>query len=184
MSDRVHLSAAQIAFIESGVVIVIASSAASLLSSLTFALGCRVAVDGHRLTVFVAPSKATELLGLIRQSEAVAVVFCQACSHLTLQIKGDQAVIRSLDPADHEALPLYLADFVCELQRVGEDEAFVRTVMAHEPEDIVAIDFRPTAIFTQTPGPQAGAKIDSGELAPGPAKPRPASTAHRGKSLT
>jgi hypothetical protein len=180
MSDSIHLSAAQAAFIESGVVIVIAASDASLLSSQSFGLGCRIASDGNRLTVFVAPSKCAALLDFIRQSGTVAVVFCQACSHLTLQIKGDQAVIRRLEESDHEALPIYLTDLVAELQRVGEKEAFVRTVMAHEPEDIAAIEFRPTAIYTQTPGPQAGAQIASGDLAPGPARHRTTKSAARG----
>jgi hypothetical protein len=42
---------------------------------------------------------------------------------------------------------------------IGYDQAFVGTLLAYEPADLVAVTFTPTSAFAQTPGPQAGKRL-------------------------
>jgi hypothetical protein len=161
MAQKIRLSEAHIALIQSGVAILVAAADVSLRSTVTFGLGCRVASARDRITIFVAPSKGQALLENVRQSHAIAVVFCQASTHVTLQLKGHRPVIRSLTDAEQQVLPAYLDRFVEDLAHVGEEEVFVRTLMWHADADIIAIDFDLTAVFSQTPGPQAGSLLQA-----------------------
>jgi hypothetical protein len=49
---------------------------------------------------------------------------------------------------------------VAKLGDVGVPEHLVRTVTSCEASDLVAVTFSPSAAFTQTPGPQAGTRLN------------------------
>ena len=157
--DR-RLDQAHVAFIESGGTIYVASRDAKLRTALAYGLGCRVSPDRRRIGIFLAASWCDELLASIRETRAIAVSFAQPGSHKTLQLKGDDAEIGPPEPGDAARQAAYLAKLVENLMRAGVPEALVRTVVTCEPADLVVVRFSPVAAYSQTPGPQAGNRVE------------------------
>ncbi|MFO1316098.1 MAG: hypothetical protein U1F58_10895 [Burkholderiales bacterium] len=149
------------AFVQGGVSIVAASRDAAFVPSIGRAVGCRVAADRRRVTVFVAGSQAPELVADLRACGRIAVVFSRPSTHRTLQLKGDDAVVRSL-AGDEAAVPEgYAGAFAEDIGRIGHTVAQARTLVACVDGDLLAIDFTPNAAFEQTPGPNAGTPLPS-----------------------
>ncbi len=147
------------AFVQSGVSIVAASRDAALVPSVGRAVGCRVAADRRRVTVFVAASQAPELIADLTACGRIAVVFSRPSTHRTLQLKADDAVVRPLAGGEAALPERYVAGFAADIAKLGHTEAQARTLVACVDGDLVAIDFTPGAAFEQTPGPNAGAPL-------------------------
>ena len=139
-----------------GVSISVGSSSADLLPSITRGIGCRIAPDRSRISVFVVADQARELLDDVRATRRIAVVFSEPHSHRTLQIKGRDAVVESLEPGDRERIERYRAAFTAELAAIGFGPLFTHALIDSGGGDVVALAFAPCAAFDQTPGPRAG----------------------------
>jgi hypothetical protein len=50
--------------------------------------------------------------------------------------------------------------FQAEIAGVGFDDAFAAALVAPAGDDAVAVEFTPTAVFDQTPGPEAGKPLE------------------------
>lgn len=150
------LDAANAAFIGSGVSINAASSRPGALPSLARGVGCRVSADRRSVTVLFASTPAAALLDDIRRSGAIAVVFSQPSTHRTLQLKGSNARIVPQEAGDGALTPRYTDAFIADLTPLGFSAQIVRTLLACDPDDIVAVQFSPSSAFQQTPGPSAG----------------------------
>ena len=150
------LDAALRAFLDGPIAINVASHDAALLPSIARAYGCKVSADGNRITVFVETRSAAAVLGDLRAGAAIAVVFCLPSTHATLQFKSDGASIVPLVPGDREIMRAYARAFRAEIASLGYDEQFSAGLVAPAGADAVAIEFAPTAVFDQTPGPEAG----------------------------
>ena len=150
------LDAANADFIGSGVSINAASGRPGVLPSLARAIGCRVSADRRCITLLFASTPAAALLDDIRRSSAIAVVFSQPSTHRTVQLKGTDARIVPPEERDRGLPRSYIDAFVGELTSLGYPAQFVRSLLAHDPDDIVAIQFTPSSAFSQTPGPRAG----------------------------
>lgn len=159
VNTTVELSAANAAFIQQGVSVIVGGRDRDNAPTLMRGIGCRVAPDRARVTVFLAASQAAELLADLRDNGAIAVVFCQPSTHRTIQLKGADATLVPLEPGDHERIAAQSAALAADIISVGYREAPVRTLLAYAPEDVVAVAFTPSAAFQQTPGPNAGARI-------------------------
>lgn len=147
------------AFVQGGVSIVAASRDAALVPSIGRAVGCRVAADRRRVTVFVAASQAPQLVADLRACGRIAVVFSRPSTHRTLQLKGDDAVVRPLVRGETAIPERYVGGFAEDIGKLGHTEAQARTLVAAVDGDLLAIDFTPSAAFEQTPGPNAGAPL-------------------------
>ncbi len=159
LPQGIRLSEEHAAFVQGGYPLVAAAADARLRSSLALALGCRVSADRRRVTVYLAASKSRDLLDDIEASRTIAMVCSEPSTHRTIQLKGVAPARRAVRRTDRDRLDAYLEAFVQELLKVGEDEAMTRAAMACEREDVVAIEFTPTAAFGQTPGAHAGDPI-------------------------
>jgi hypothetical protein len=156
-------------FICSGVSINAASGRAGALPSLARAVGCRVSPDRSCVTLLLASTPAAAMLDDIRRSGAIAVVFNQPSTHRTVQLKGNDARIVPPEVGDRELAERYADAFVAELEPLGHAAQVVRTLLAHEPDDMVTVQFTPSSAFSQTPGPSAGmplAQLQSTDLTP------------------
>ncbi len=143
------------AFIQGGVSVNLASCDASGLGSMIRALGCKVLDDG-RVAIFLNRTPCRDLLANIASSGRVASNFSQPSTHRTLQLKGWDAEITAVAPADLERISRRTDQFILEVVPLGVSEAIVRTIYACDPDDLAAVVFTPCAVFTQTPGPRAG----------------------------
>ena len=155
------LDAEHAAFIQGGVTISVASRNAALDSSVSRAIGCRVAADRKRVTLLFAGAVAERLLADIATCRMIACCFSQPSTHRTIQLKGADAAIGTPQPGDLEIIARQLDWKVAELVPLGYPEVLVRCVFHGEPDDIVAVTFTPDAAFAQTPGPNAGRRLSA-----------------------
>ena len=150
---------ANFALLHTGFMVTVASRDAAHVPSVTRALGCRVAPDRRRVTVFLLASQSATLRRDLRETGAIAAVFSQPSTHRTIQIKGSDATLGAIEPGDMELIDANAAAALADLVLSGFPESFARTLFAYDAPDLVAIGFTPSTAFVQTPGPQAGRRL-------------------------
>jgi len=147
------------AFIRRGVSIIAASSDAANVPSLERALGCTVSADRRRVTIFMVATSARRLLDDVQSSGRIAVVFSEVTTHRTIQLKGADAAIVDVKPADREVIASYAEAMTAAVASVGLPEYVAHAMLAYTAGELTAVTFTPAAAFAQTPGPRAGAPL-------------------------
>lgn len=153
------LDAELAAFICSGISISAASSRNGALPSLARATGCRISADRRTVSVLFGATPSACLLDDVRRSGLIAVVFSRPADHRTLQIKASDALIVPVEPDDAALAAGYVNTFVAGLEALGYPGPVLRAFLTCAPDDLVAVRFTPSALFSQTPGPEAGAAL-------------------------
>jgi len=148
-------------FIGGGASIIVAGRDAGNETTVSRAVGCRVADNRRRVTVFVSAAQSGALLADVRANGVIAVVFSQPTTHRAIQLKGTDAEVVPLTEDDPHLLAAYRGRLAAYVAPLGFSEAFVRTFLNVPPGDVVAIAFTPSAAFTQTPGPKAGSPLQA-----------------------
>ena len=151
-----RLDESHAAFIQGGVTVVVCSRNADLMPDVVRGCGCRVSRDRRRVTVLVEPERAGTVLADIAATGMIAVVFSQPSTHLTIQLKGTDAKLVRVTPAERAVADRHLQAWVDELCLIGYTPDFARAVRGRAEQGLAAIAFTPTAAFQQTPGPGAG----------------------------
>ncbi|HET8869548.1 MAG TPA: hypothetical protein VFM48_03815 [Aquabacterium sp.] len=154
------LSDSTVAFIEREVAIDIASRSATMRPSACRAFACRVSPDRQRITVFVRRTEASQLLLDVLEQDVVAVVYCLPETESAIQIKGRQVTLQAASPEDMAAIEDYCNRFLDGIVRLGFERAFGHSYMAVDAGQMVALTFTPELVFEQTPGPQAGRRME------------------------
>lgn len=109
--------------------------------------------------VLMSQSANASLIEAVMNGSAVAATFSRPRDHRSIQLKASGASIRSMasdDLCEANRQTALLADDLVELgcRRIqAEAHAFCGTT------DLVSLEFRPERLFTQTPGPGAGAEL-------------------------
>lgn len=148
-----------VAFLTGGISIALASRNASLVPSITRAKGCRVLRGSTaRLRLFVSTAQAGDFLDDIRSTSTVSATFTKPETHRTLQFKGTDARIDTLDPEDRTALAAAVVSFGSVISPLGFPPDFIRAFLETQGDEVV-IEFTPTDAFEQTPGPAAGERL-------------------------
>ena len=147
-------------FIQHHVNINVAARDAHNLPAVTRAFGCRVSADHRLVTIFLSSTWAATILQDLQDNGEIAVVISRPTTHETLQLKGKVERIAPLSDSDRDAIAAYRASFVEELGSAGYSSRFAGTVVGGVVEDCLAVSFEPAAIFVQTPGPQAGRRLE------------------------
>jgi hypothetical protein len=147
------------AFMQGGVSVHVASRGPANVPSVARALGCRIAPDRSRVTIFVSVAQAPDLVRDLRASRMAAAVFSRPSTHETIQIKGSDATVGALADGDLARVAAYAEALVRDLQALGYTESFGRALVDCDPADLVAVAFTAKAAFRQTPGPDAGAPL-------------------------
>jgi hypothetical protein len=160
------LDEANAAFIEGGVSIVASSSTRENVPVMARAVACRVSLDRRSVTLLFTTQSAQGLLNTgIRSGKQIAVVFSQASTHHTIQLKGKDAVETPPQKRDIKLSERYCDNFVTEICPLGYAEPLVRALLWFDPNELTAVTFTPTDAFLQTPGPRAGEPLKSVEHA-------------------
>jgi hypothetical protein len=144
------------AFIQGGVSIVASSCTPDRVPTLARVLGCRVTPSLQKVTIFIAASQAETLMNAIQSTGAIAAIFTQPSTHISVQLKGTDAAVGSVRPTDAQLSKSYIDAFVADVVPLGYSEDLIRALVASDPSDLVCITFSPAAAFLQTPGPRAG----------------------------
>ncbi len=154
-----QIGPAQAALIEGRVSIIVGTGDAERHPHVMRAVGCRFATSGQRLRILMAASRSRGVLDDLRANRRIAVVFSEPSTHRTLQLKGEDAEIVAADAADLAAAERYVAAFSAEIGMLGFAADVARRLVGCPAEDLVAIEFHPSAAYDQTPGPGAGAAL-------------------------
>ena len=149
------------AFIQSGVAITVASRDLQNIPTLIRAFGCRVNGSRERVTILVAASQAEQLMKAVRSTGTIAVVFTQPSTHVSVQLKGNEAVSARARASDIQLSRVYANAFVADTGPLGYPEDLIRAILWSDEADLISITFTPIAAFLQTPGPRAGESLSS-----------------------
>ena len=158
-APRPALDPEHAAFLQGPASITLASRGPDNLPNISRGIGCRVARDRKRISIFLVEAQAAALLADIRANGMIAAVFSAPLSARSFQFKGADAVIERLKPGDARLLAVYRKDFVDEVEKLGFYRPAIEALVASTPEEVVAVTFTPSAAFSQTPGPAAGGPL-------------------------
>ncbi len=121
-------------------------------------VGCRVS-DKNMVRVFVPFRQNADLLEALRHGSAVAATFSRASDHRSIQLKATTAGVDEPQPDDLCEIARQCAIATDELVKLGYTRIQAASHHAYEPDDLKVVSFRPERVFTQTPGPGAGAEL-------------------------
>lgn len=151
---------AETAFMQSGLSLVVASRNAQNRPSSALVLACRVRDKGKLINIIVRPSQCPDLLRDVREYGVIAFGCSQIDTHRSLQIKSRQARVGIVDADDIGAIVAQTSAFIENVVSFDHiPEAVMRSYTHFELHDLAVISFVPEEIFTQTPGPNAGARL-------------------------
>ncbi len=152
------LSAEDLALLNQGLSVSVASRDAGHMPNMVRAVGHRVESSGE-VTVFLSRVDGRAVLEDLRDNGAIAVVFSQPSTSRTVQLKGDGVAIATASAGDLAAVAGCREATAAELAVVGFSREFALRLLDAPAEDIVAVRFLPRSAFDQTPGPRAGAPL-------------------------
>lgn len=143
-------------FLQQGLGINLGTRDAALEPHASYVPAARVEPGGTHLTVFVPEVGAAEVLADLADNGQAALVFARPEDDRACQVKG---VFESAAPAgevDRAFVEAQYAGFMHQLEIIGASGEHLRTWTTWP---CVAVRVRVTALFSQTPGPDAGAPL-------------------------
>jgi hypothetical protein len=142
-----------------GVAIDMAAQADRHIPRVGLALACRVADNGERVTLLAAEHMNRRFLHALEASRTMAAVFCLASTHRAMQVKGVEAQIERGGPAECALVETVIEKVLADWLPLGFSKEMCMVHLDYQPDQLLAISFRPTALFQQTPGPNAGKRV-------------------------
>lgn len=149
-----------IEFLHGPVVLNVGTRDEKLHPFLNWVVGLRVNTDQETITFFVHEPQSERMLGNLKDNGRIALTAVAMPSHETYQFKGAYVSSRKSDNQDLAIQEIYRDKLISHFTQMSAywDE-YIRTI-AYTPS--VAVTFRVEDIFVQTPGPEAGNKINPG----------------------
>lgn len=141
------------AFLQDGVGIHIGTRNARLEPNGARALSVKVEDDGTHILVFMASSAVDRILPDLKDNGQAAVVFGRPTDERSVQVKGVFAGSRAIRPKERAAARAQWDAFLGNLEHIGIPRA---SMQRWDDVPKVAIRIKTTAVFEQTPGPDAG----------------------------
>lgn len=125
------------------------------------ASGWSVGEDRQTITCLVAEPFTADLLSSLEDNGQFALTVSEIPSHETYQLKGELVGSRAADAADLACCDRQRERFVA---AVGAMFDFTETALrAYVQPPSIAIDVALREIFVQTPGPNAGKRLQPGD---------------------
>ncbi|MBF9029459.1 hypothetical protein HKCCE3408_03525 [Rhodobacterales bacterium HKCCE3408] len=148
-----------VAFLQGGVFPTIGARGPDGRPMVATGVGTRVEA-GQTVRVLVMRRPNPGLIEAIAAGSALAVTFSRARDHRSIQLKAASAKTTPVAPDDICEMARQTAILADELTEIGYTRAQADAMVSHDPDDLVSIAFRPDRIYTQTPGPGAGAELE------------------------
>ena len=151
------------AFLEEGLGIHIGSRNSRLEPNGARGLAVKVEDDRLHLLVYLAEVAARRVVADLKTNGGIAVGFARPVDDRACQIKGIFVSARPAAEDERELIEQQFDGFRANLERIGIPRLGTSGWITWPA---VAIRFRATAIFDQTPGPDAGVLVTSSPARP------------------
>lgn len=147
-------------FLQTRACLVLSAASESLIPELCLGVACLISPDRRRVRVVFDRRSAGPLLSLLPGSGLVALAGSQVLTMRTVQVKGAQASLEPMPAAERPRVAESVARMRVEFDKIDFHDPYTVTLLDYHPDELVCVGFTPTAVFDQTPGPQAGQPID------------------------
>lgn len=147
-----------VALVQSGVAILLGSCNQNGWPIVGSGIGCRV-LKGSRLRVLCRLSGNRALLDRLAEGAPLAATFSAARDHRSVQVKTRSAEIRPVHSDDLPELDRQTSILRGELIELGLPPGVSGDFVSFDPADLMAVEFLAEQLFSQTPGPGAGAEL-------------------------
>jgi len=144
------------AFLEEGLGMHVGTRNAALEPNGVRGLAIRVDHDGDHLTVFVPAIAAGRVLPDLKSNQQITVSFGRPIDERACQVKGVFVEARDAREDERETVMAQWIGYKRSLEQIGIPRASTRDWVTWPA---VALKFRATAVFEQTPGPAAGTPL-------------------------
>lgn len=147
-----------VAFLQVGVSVTLGAQSADGRPIIGIGVACRVRSQ-ELLDVLVSREANRPLLEAVAAGSALAATFSRARDHRSIQIKTSFASIHDIESGDPSEAARQSALLADDLMELGYSRLQAEAHAFCDAADLVALEFRPERVFTQTPGPGAGAEV-------------------------
>jgi hypothetical protein len=145
-------------FLESGVILYLATRSADLEPESLMAFGVKIGVGDDLLTVYLAEAPAAATMANLKDNGQMALSAVRVTDYKSLQLKGEFVSSRPVNEADQAIQMRYLGLLGADLGRVGVPRS---TGMRMIWTPGLALTMRVRDIFVQTPGRRAGFALEA-----------------------
>ena len=143
-------------FLEQGVAIHIGTRNARLEPNGARVTAVRVEDEGRCLVAFIPKAAARTVLDDLQANFQAALSFARPADDRAVQVKGEFISLRDAEPAEEQFVQAQWQGFLRQLDLIGLPAAGTATWTMWP---CVVVRIRVTALFSQTPGPEAGAVL-------------------------
>jgi hypothetical protein len=143
-------------FLQQGVGINIGTRNAALEPNASMAVAAAVESGGTHLVIYLPTVAAGPILDDLLANGQAAIVFARPQDDRACQVKGTFVSQRHATDDEHALVHAQWSAFLRQLDLVGTPGESTRTWITWP---CVAVRLRVTALFSQTPGPDAGAAL-------------------------
>jgi hypothetical protein len=144
-------------FLEQGLAIHLGTRNASLRPNGCRVTAVRVEDRGRQLVAYLPTAATPAVLEDLRSNGQAAVSFARPTDDRAVQVKGEFISVRDVDPSEEAFVMGQWRSLVGELDMIGLAALTSTNTWLMWP--CVAVTIRVTAVFSQTPGPEAGAVL-------------------------
>lgn len=145
-------------FVESGVSILVGTRDAGSRPYAMRAVGVKIHEGRRALTVYIPDVPGARSLANLRATKRIALTFTRPLDHRSIQVKGVVTAMRAASEEERSFLESYLEAWGEHVELVGLPRV-LGSRLTYWPATAVDVDL--DAIFQQTPGPSAGARLVS-----------------------
>ncbi len=146
-------------FLDGPVTVGLAIAGPGGIPSVTRALACRWGEEEFQ--VFLSGLDRNLIEPMPPEGASTAAIMCLPSTLETYQVKGGFLGTRPLLPTEAPWLVRTTERVVVELHKIDCPERLGKIYLAHDPQQVVVVRFRPTSVFDQTPGPRAGLPLEA-----------------------
>ena len=147
-----------VALAQSGASVSLASLTAEGRPLVAMGCACRVRADGFMRILLSQPANL-DFLDAVEAGRPVAATFTRAQDHRAFQVKAASAKLRSACSDDLPEIDRQTTLLRDGLIEIGFSSDLAAGFVGFDPDNLMALELMPERVFTQTPGPGAGAEL-------------------------
>jgi hypothetical protein len=144
-------------FLEIGLAIHLGTRNAALRPNGCRVTGVRVEEQGRHLVIYLPKAVTPDVFDDLRDNGQAAVSFARPTDDRAVQVKGEFISMRDADASEEAFVMGQWQSLLKELDVIGLAPLTSTSTWLMWP--CVAVTLRVTAVFSQTPGPEAGAVL-------------------------